>query len=159
MQPMSRPFRHLVLLAACLLAVALFGAGCGGGASDDDYEQGLERVQSHLDEASAASRASGETTDVEERRAKLGEAAEAIQAAATEAEELEPPDDAADEHEALAEALQEYADVFVRLAKMGANDPAETEVYSQAGEVAERLDKASRDLEEAGYAVSKDEGE
>lgn len=138
-------------LPALALTVALL-AGCGGnGASEEEYEAGLGRVQARLDEASEASRESGAAEKVEERRAKLGEAHEALDAAADEAERLDPPKEAREAHEDFARALREYADLFDRLARLQANDPRETELYTQAGEIAERLDKASRQLEEAGF--------
>lgn len=145
----------LLVLAAALLALA----GCGDdGPSEAEYEAGLGRVQRYLDDAAEASRATGSTSDPEQRRAKLGEAYEAIDAAADEAEGLEPPDDAADAHEDFTAALRDYAELFDALARLKANDPKETELYSQAGEIADRLDRASKDLEQAGISVE-DEGE
>lgn len=155
----ERRIPALLLLVGCLLAVALVAAGCGDGASKDEYEDGLAIVQEHLDEASQASRESGETTDTEERQAKLGEAHEALESAARRAASLEPPEDAKVPHDEFADALKDYADLFDRLARLEANDPGETELYSEAGEIAKRLDQASRDLEKAGYTVAKDDEE
>lgn len=147
--------RILVYLLALAALVAVVG-GCAGDDGAEEYEQGLARVQRHLDDASEASRESGDATDVEVRREKLGEAHEAIAAAAREAESLDPPDDARDPHQRFTEALRDYADLFDRLARLDANDPGETELYSEAGEITKRLDEASRDLKEAGYEVNED---
>lgn len=155
---MRMTLRRLLIALPALALVVLVVAGCGGsGPSKEEYEQGLATVQEHLRDATTASRESSEATDPAVKRAKLGEAHEALDEAATAAERLEPPKEVVDEHERLADALRDYADVFLRLAELDANDPDETRVYSDAGEVAERLDKASRDLERAGYSVAEDD--
>ena len=67
--------------ASSLLPVLLFAAmavllaGCGEDGGDKDaYLKGLEKMQGQLEDANAASKRSGETVDVEQRRAALGEA-------------------------------------------------------------------------------------
>lgn len=146
--------RSLIPLLLLLLVAATALAACGDdGPSKDEYEQGLAEVQEHLDDATEASRASGETTEVDERRGHLADAHTALDQAADTADDLQAPDDAKAAHERFATALREYARLFDQLGKLEAEDPSETALYSEAGEIADRLAKASRDLEKAGYEV------
>lgn len=144
--------RHLSLLVLLAL-LALVTAGCGGGASKDDYEAGLGRVQAQLEDANEASREASGTSETAERADALGKAQAAIDRAADTAEGLEPPDDAKDEHEQLASALRDYADLFGELASLKEDDPRQTELYGEAGKIVERLDSANRALDKAGYQV------
>lgn len=149
---MSLPRRASSILFVAIATMLL--VGCGGGASKDEYLDGLRQVKRHLDTSAEASFESSQAADVRVRRAKLGEAHEALDRAASTAEGLDPPADAAQAHEDFAEALRDYADLYDRLARLKANDPAEGELYSEAGEIAERLDSASRRLAKAGYRVA-----
>ncbi len=148
--------RHL-LSVSLLVAFVLLVAGCGGGPSKDDYEQGLGKVQSQLEGANDASREASQTTDAAKRAAALEAAQQAIEQAADTADGLEPPDDAQAEHEQLATALRDYAKLFGELATLKDDDPRQTELYGEAGKIVERLDDANRALDEAGYHVPKDE--
>lgn len=152
---LAAPPTLLVLLLAC---AALLLAACGDdGPSKEDYEQGLAGVQRHLADATDASRASGDTVDPAERTEHLDDAHHAIAAAATAAGKLDPPEDVAKTHAKFESALRDYADLFDRLAKLEPNDPSETELYSEAGAIAKRLDSSSRALKKAGYEVDRDE--
>lgn len=148
--------RHLNLSRVVLLvAGALVAAGCGGGVSKDDYERGLGTVQSQLEDANEASRTASEADDAAGRSAALQDAQRAIQRAADTATRLKAPDDAKDEHEQLASALQDYAKLFGELAALKDDDPRQTELYGRAGAIVERLDAANRALDKAGYEVPK----
>jgi hypothetical protein len=140
-------------LASVFVVLALVVAGCGGGPSKDDYERGLGKVQTQLEEANDASREASQTTDADERAAALTMAQKAIRRAADTADGLEPPDDAQAEHEQLASALRDYAELFGELATLKENDPRQTELYGEAGKIVERLDGANRALDDAGYHV------
>jgi hypothetical protein len=144
--------RLLCTFAALALAAVLLGA-CGDGASRDEYEAGLRRVKAHLDDAADASLASGQATDEDVKQAKLEEAHAALEAAADEAKTLDAPNDALEANEDFAKALREYADLYGELAALEPNDPAATQLYSRAGDIAERLDSANRRLAKAGYRV------
>ena len=147
------PCRHLPR-ACLLLALAIAVAGCGSsGPSKEDYERGLGKVQSQLEDANDASREASGTSDAKERTAALEQAQAAIDRAADTAEGLEPPDDAQSEHAKLAKALRDYAKLFGELATLKDGDPRQTELYSEAGVIVERLDGANRALDEAGYQV------
>lgn len=153
-----KPARHRLLPAlfiSVVLIVAL--AGCGGsGGSKDDYEAGLAKVQAQLADANAASsEVSATPDDPEARRAALTKAHESIDAAATTAAKLDPPDDVAKAHDKLASALRDYADLFGKLATLADNDPTVSELYGEAGAIVERLDSANRAIEKAGYTVPK----
>ena len=146
------PRRH-PLFAALFIVLALVVAGCGGGPSKDDYERGLGKVQSQLEGANEASREASQTTDPAERSAALDEAQKSIKLAADTAEGLQPPEDAESEHEQLASALRDYAELFGELATLEDDDPRQTELYGEAGKIVERLDGANRALDKAGYQV------
>lgn len=145
--------RRLVQLLAVIAIAALALAACGDDASKDEYLAGLRRVKSHLDDAADASLASGQATDPKEKRAKLDEAYAALDKAADEAASLDAPNDALEANEDFAKALRDYADLYGRLAALKPNDPAETQLYTEAGDIAERLDRASQRLAKAGYRV------
>lgn len=148
---------HRAFFVACLATCALLLAACGGSGGDkDEYEAGLKRMQSQLADANAASRESGATTDVVARRAALGTAYESLDEAAKTAAGLDPPEDAERANSRLVSALRDYADLFERLAELPEDDPSESELYSEAGEIVDRLDSANRALDKAGYSV--DEG-
>lgn len=148
--------RRICLVAAVALAAMLLG-GCGDDASRTQYEAGLRRVKARLDEAADASLASGQATDPKEKQRQLAKAREALNAAADEAKTLDAPNDALEANEDFAKALREYADLYGQLAELQPNDPAATRLYAQAGDVAERLDRANRRLAKAGYRVRDEE--
>jgi hypothetical protein len=151
--------RRRLPLVIATFALVLAAAGCGGGASEDEYEQGLAKVQSQLEDANDASREASGTADAAARAEALTKAQAAIDRAADTAEGLEPPDDATSEHEQLAEALRDYAKLFGELATLEEDDPRQTELYGEAGKIVERLDSAKRALDEAGYQVPRKDDE
>ena len=149
--------RHQRLLAAMLTAIAslLLLAGCGGGADDGAYEDGLARVKKQLDAASETSASIAADADPDERAAALHTAHEQLKKAAAEAKQLDPPDDARAAHTDLVAALADYADLFERLAAASDDDPAEvTALYGEAGEIVERIGDANTRLKKAGYSVT-----
>ncbi|MCB0879724.1 MAG: hypothetical protein KDC46_12200 [Thermoleophilia bacterium] len=145
------PVVVVLLLVASVLLVA-----CGGGPSKDDYESGLRTVQAHLDKANEASQGAAGSTDKALRSKALDDAHKEIVAAADAAADLDPPSDVKDAHADLVKALRDYADLFGRLAKLDESDPAAAELYGEAGDIVDRLDKANRALEKAGYSVGDD---
>lgn len=152
-----KPLRRTCLLV-CLATCALLFAGCGGDGGGDtgNYESGLKRLQGQLDDANEASRRSGGTTDPAERKAALDEAYRSLDAAAKTAADLDPPDDARPANTKLVAALRDYADLFERLAALPEDDPGESELYSEAGEIVDRLADANKALDKAGYSVDGD---
>lgn len=151
--------RRLVVTLSCLVACAVLLAGCGGGGGGDKdaYVAGLKRLQGQLDDAKDASRGAGPTATAAQRTEALSKAHASLVRAAQTAAKLDPPNDAASANRKLVAALRDYADLFGKLAKLGPNDPAESELYSEAGSIVDRLDRANRALDKAGYSV-KDEG-
>lgn len=130
-------------------------AGCGGGASKDEYVAGLERVQTQMDAATKASNEANGIVDAKERATALGAAHDALAKAAATAAKLDPPDDVAKQQAAFAKALEDYADLFGRLAALPPDDPSEPELYAEAGEIVQRLQDASASIEKAGYEVDR----
>ncbi len=138
-----------------VLVVALASAACGG-PSKDDYLAGLKRVKSQLDEANDASQQAASETDAAKRTALLQDAQASIEKAAKTADALDPPDDVKKAHGQLAAALHDYAKVFGELATVKDDDPDRADLYARAGDIVDRLDKANRALEKAGYTVERD---
>ncbi len=142
-----------LILPLLLLAMLLLAAGCGGGASKSEYEDGLAKVAAQLDDASAASKEAAQAADLDARQAAIKDAHDALEGAAKTAKGLEPPDDVSKPHAKLVAALADYAALFEQLAALDEGDSRETALYSQAGEIVERLDSANRALKKAGYEV------
>jgi hypothetical protein len=149
--------RRLARTVLLLLVAVTVVAGCGGDDGRASYEDGLAKVQQQLTAANEASSASADASDASDRSAALDDAQQQLEAAAETAAELDPPSDAADAHEDLVEALRDYAKIFGRIAALEPGDPSETELYGEAGVIVDRLTKANRALEEAGYRTAPDE--
>lgn len=157
----SMPARHRltprhVLLVAWVVAVAALTTGCGDdGPSKQAYESGLARVQQQMDAASKASAEAGASGADDEARAEaLATAHDDLAKAAATARKLDPPEDAATAHRAFVSALEDYADLFGKLATTESGDPEQSDLYTQAGAIVKRLDRASRSLDKAGFHAS-----
>ena len=149
--------RTRAIPALIVLAIAmLVGAGCGDDTSDAKYEAGLKKVAAQLAEASEASKQASQSPALEDRQAALGEAHAALESAATTAAALKPPDEVESVSADLVSALRDYAALFEQLATLEAGDSRETQLYSEAGEIVARLEKANRALAKAGFEVDDD---
>ena len=152
----SRTYRFVLVGALC---AALFGAGCGGGDSDEDkakeYREGLieadKKFAQELTQAGAALRAAGQAKS----RQQYGEGVEQLQTAVDdfkeELDELETPSDAENEEEAVNEAVDEFAEAVGEInAAVQADD--EAAVRAQAAQVQTRgaaVDQAIETLKDA----------
>jgi acyl-CoA reductase-like NAD-dependent aldehyde dehydrogenase len=151
--------RSPLLRAITALIAILLLAGCSGDDGAKEYEDGLARVQTQLEQANEATQSTAGSTDPAERQAALEQAHKSIEAAAKTAASLKPPKEASDAHGKLAEALADYAKLFGELASLEESDPRITELYGEAGPIVEQLDEANRALEKAGFKVSKQDRE
>jgi len=146
------------LMLSMFCALLLSACGGDGGGDADDYEAGLRKMQAHLDDANEASRASADSVDAGQRKVSLATAYRSLDKAAAAADALDPPDDARTAHNKLVAALRDYADLFKRLSELGENDPSESELYTEAGDIVKRMTAANASLEKAGYTASANEG-
>ena len=96
-------------LAAALasLPLALFAAGCGGDASEEEFQveivQARDRVDDALEQVTNA-------TSAPDLLARLRIAAAEVRSASTDVAEADAPDDLQDEERALATTLRAFAD-------------------------------------------------
>jgi hypothetical protein len=149
------------LLAVCLAAAALVAAGCGG-SSSDDYQNDVREIGQKLQDSSV-----GEELRNVESPQQLGEAlrkaADLLDEAAADLEDLEPPDDAAAAHRKVTEGARETGEVFRTVADQAEGGNAQ-EVLSSLGQLtgkggAKKLEEGLTELEEKGYDVRDEQGE
>ena len=156
--------RNAVILLACLCGVVAI-AGCGGGdgsnggaLSKEDYEAAMQSLQSDL-EASAEELQSAfsDTTDINAMSDGLSQTADLMSQASQDLDDIEPPDDVAEAHQAMvdqsaaaAERLTEFADT---VANASLADLQETLAEFQTFEEFEALDEAVNDIQAAGYDI------
>lgn len=147
---------RLALISVLLLVSSLVVGACGGNQAKESYLEGLSKIQLQLDEASTAAVSVGADASRQDRALALESAHSRIEKAAVIADALKPPKNVRSVHRELVAALQDYADVFKRIAEASPDDPSETtKLYGEAGEIQARLQKANESLKEAGYTVEK----
>ena len=97
------------LAAAAALAVALI-AGCGGGASKEEFQADMVEARDRVDEALEQVTHS---SSVEDLFARLRIAGAEIRSAATDVAEADAPDGLDDEERALATTLRAFSDEII----------------------------------------------
>ena len=149
------------LLALCLAAVALVAAGCGG---DDkgDYTNDVREIAQELDESSAGADLRN-VNSTKELADALRRAADLLDEAAGDLEDLDPPDEVSDAHGKLTDGARETADAFRRVADQ-AEGGSQEQVLASLNELltsggAKKLEQALTELEDKGYNVRDEEGE
>jgi uncharacterized phage infection (PIP) family protein YhgE len=160
----------LLVLAIALLAGA---SACGGGdeLSKDDYTAELEGSQSALVESLGTLAASAQATpdvssvaDLEEFFGQLADQVEAsvtaLEEAADELDDVEPPGDAAEAHDKLVEGIGLLADDFGELADVidsgdfdEIQDVAATFQQIETSEAGRLIQEAIDELQEKGYEL------
>jgi hypothetical protein len=151
---------------ACLLGVVVVMAGCGGGGggggdeplSKADYEQQMQALQSDLSaSANELGQAFSNPQDVEAMSAGLNNAADLLDDASSGLDDISPPEDVADAHQAMvdksaaaAEKLREFADTVANASLAELQDRL-TE-FQDIEEFTE-LETAVRDIEAKGYDI------
>ena len=142
------------LTAVCLaaLAVVLPAAGCGGDDSDqfrEDYNAAVERLSSiNSDIGSAAGGAAGQSNDAIAR--EFDKIADTAEQTRSDLAELDPPDDAKEEFDALLASLEQGVDDLRAVASAAKSDnPAE------ANEAVRDLARTGKEITEAENALKK----
>jgi uncharacterized phage infection (PIP) family protein YhgE len=162
-------------LSLLVLAIALLAgvSACGGGdeLSKDDYTAELEGSQSALVESLGTLAASAQATpdvssvaDLEEFFGQLADQVEAsvtaLEEAADELDDVEPPGDAAEAHDKLVEGIRLLADDFGELADVinsgdfdEIQDVAATFQQIETSEAGRLIQEAIDELQEKGYEL------
>lgn len=145
------------MLAATLCA-ALVGAGCGGDSEEDkakEYREGLAEADKKFDQELTQAGATMEAAGQAKSRDQYGEGVKQLQSATDdfkkELEELETPEDAENEEDAVIEAVDEFSSAVGRInaaVQADNEDQIRSEVASvQAGGAA--VDQAIETLKDA----------
>jgi hypothetical protein len=145
------------LLALCLATLAIAAVGCGG-TSKEDYEKEIDQVGQTLDdqftEIGRDIQASG---SLKNAASEVEKGARALDDAAAELDDIEPPDDAEDAHTKIVDGVELLADDFREAARAaGANNaPKVLELFGniQSSEGFKKIAEAREDLKDAGYDV------
>jgi protein subunit release factor A len=125
----ARPHRFIL---AAALGAALAGAGCGGDSEEDkakEYREGLTEADRKFDQEITQAGSTMEAAGQAKSREQYAEGVKQLQSATDEfkkeLEELDTPDDAENEQEAVAEALDELSSAVGRInAAVQADDEA-----------------------------------
>ena len=145
-------------IAAGLAAVALVAAGCGG-TSKEDYEGELDQIGESLDEQlTEISRDVQSSGSLENAADDIEKGADALDEAAGDFDDIDPPDDAEDAHAKIVDGVEALAGDFREAADAArANDAATVlELFSdiEASEGFKKIDEARKQLKAEGYNVS-----
>jgi hypothetical protein len=142
------------LIAVCLaaLTVALPAAGCGGDDSDqfrEDYNAAVDKLSRiNSDIGSAAGGAAGQSNDaIAKEFDKIANTAEQTR---SDLADLDPPDDAKEEFDALLSSLEQGVDDLRAVAKAAKdNNPAE------ANKAVQDLARTGQEITDAENALKK----
>ena len=142
----------LVLLAA--LAAGLIAAGCGG-EDEEDYREGYreaaEKFKAGSDSGGAKMRAAGQSKDKAQYSEGAREFQRAIDGFNDELEDLDEPDAAKEEEEAVRDALQRLSDAVGRV-NAAVQSGSETQVRAEVAALdplVEQVRSAEEALDEA----------
>ena len=112
---------HRLVLAGALCA-ALLGAGCGGDSEEDkaeEYREGLAEADKTFDQeltqAGATMRQAGQAKSQEQYGEGVEQLRSAVDKFKADLEELDTPDDAENEEEAVTEAVDEFSSAVGRI--------------------------------------------
>ena len=149
--------RRFRLVLAVTAAAALFAAGCGESEEDKkrDYRDGLAEADRQFDQELTRAGATMQAAGRAKSREQYGEGVEQLQTAVDdfkkELDELDTPDDAENEQEAVTEAVDEFAEAVGQInAAVQADD--EEAIQAQVLTVREKgaeVDQAIETLKEA----------
>ncbi len=142
---------------AGFLAVGALVAGCGGGLSEDEYREEVEGVLTPLGEElqTIGSETSSQTT-AEGVADGLGEAEGALETGVTDLEELEPPDDLQEPHDALVTAVSDFEEATASAregAESGDLEAVATEYVTAATDFQQELTDVVQQFQDAGLEL------
>ena len=156
--------RNAAILLACLLGVAVV-AGCGGGGgasgeplSKEDYQQQMQALQADLSaSADQLQQAFSDPQDIGAMSDGLNDAADLLDEASQALDDIAPPEDVADAHQAMidnsaaaAEKLREFADT---VANASLADLQERLAEFQDIEEFSDLEAAVNEIKSKGYDI------
>lgn len=156
--PTARSIRVPALLALALVALA----GCGGGASKDEYQEQMRGVGADISKASEQVAAMKPDAPAAQRAKTIRAQGALLAKAADKADDVEPPSDASEAHDEFVDALRAYAKILDQLADASAsskNAERQAALLGEAGTEVDRLTAASSDLRDAGYDFDASGGE
>ncbi len=145
------------IVALSLAIVALLAAGCGG-SSKEDYEEEIDNVGQTLDEQfTEIGRDIQASGGLRRAAPEVEKGAAALDDAAAELEEIDPPDDAESAHDKIVRGVGLLADDFRDAARAaGANNaPRVLQLFGdiESSEGFRMIVEARDDLKDAGYDV------
>ncbi len=156
--------RRLLILLACvsaLAAVAGCGSGGGGGGtplSKQDYEEQMQALQAKLSSSTnELSTAFSNPSDIPAMTAGLNKTADLLDDASQSLDDIEPPEDVADAHQAMVDNSAAAADRIRDLADKVENDSL-SELQSDVQDFQNfpefsKLQQAVDDIKAKGYDI------
>src|SRR5688572_21989473 len=100
--------RRMIVLTMLLALAALVASGCmGGRLSKDEYQKELDKIGKTLDKQGKIFCDPGSLSDK-----TFEEAADSLDGASEDLDELSPPENIEESHDEMVEALAESADLF-----------------------------------------------
>ncbi len=141
------------------LVLVLGAAACGGGGSDDrlsksEYQDQMGAIGSDLQEASAKVDIST-TTDLDKVADAVGAFQGELDSAANKVDDLNPPADAEEETDKIADALHAFADEFGKMEKAARAKDKDALQQAQQAVITEgaAAQQAANDLKAKGYDI------
>ena len=138
-----------------LVALALIAGGCGGDEADD-YAESVREIGQTLQDSDVGKQLQN-VENPQQLAEALREAADLLDDAAADLEDLDAPGEVAEAHQKLTEGARETADTFRDVADRVEDGKAE-DVLSLLGELtrgggAKKLEEGLKELEAEGYDV------
>ena len=140
-----------------LLAIAALAAGCGG-TSKEDYEREIDEIGTTLErQFTEIGRDIQSSGSLRQAAPEVDKGAQALDEAATDLEEVEPPEDAETAHAKIVDGIETLADDYRKAARAAESNDTKAllELFGNIGasEGARKIAEAREDLKKAGYDV------
>ena len=148
-----------VIVVAVMLVLGAAACGGGGGGSGDrlsksEYQEQMRAIGSDLQEASADIDIST-TTDLDKVADAVGAFQGELETAANKIDDLNPPADAEEETDKIADALHAFADEFGKMEKAARDKDKDALQEAQQAVITEgaAAQQAANDLKAKGYDI------